>query len=633
MDELDQVLPGQEVQPPAAAAPLTRREDKAWLAKIRGIHNKYTTGLAPLYERIKSNEEWWRLHNDGEERKETEIGKDGGYVAKSSWLANVVISKHADGMDAFPESTILPMEQADVETARTLSKIVPCVLDMAKFRRVWRKVQWRKNRHGAAFYKTVWDRSKHNGLGDISIECVNPLNLAWQPTCSDIQKSPYFFHQEYVDRAVLEARYPQAAGNLASADRIPEFVTHDESRDLTGVATVVECYYKVPTAAAVPGVNRNVLHYVVYTGDIVLYASEDDPACREEGWYHHGLYPYHVDVLFPDEDSSVGRGYIDLGKSPQTQIDLLNTAFLKNGMAGALPRWLVSNGVKINLEDLLDTSKVTIPVDGSVDERVLRQVETKPLDGNYLNLRDSLIDELRETTGNTDSSTGNATSGVTAASAIAALQEASGKVSRDANDGSYDVFSDVIKMVIELIRQFYTLPRMFRITGDDGSEQFVPFDNRGLRAQSVPGAGGTADVLRRPEFDVKVSAQKASPYTRMAQNELALQFYDKGFFDPARAEQAIMCLDMMDFDGRDELIGKIRKNAQIYNAMVQFAQLAMQFAPPEQQPAIGQAVMQVLGGGTATVGMAQTPFVTGGEPGHMAQARRQAQSAAVPQGG
>ena len=48
-------------------------------------------------------------------------------------------------------------------------------------------------------------------------------------------------------------------------------------------------------------------------------------------------------------------------------------------------------------------------------------------------------------------------------------------------------------------------------------------------------------------FDVEITAQKQSPYTKMAQNELALQFYSAGFFNPQMADQALACLDMMDF--------------------------------------------------------------------------------------
>lgn len=633
MEDILKQEPVKQAQEPVR--PRLRREDKGWLNQIRDTHNKYVTGLTPLYERIKANEEWWRLHNDDQERSETEIGADGGFVAKSSWLANVIISKHADDMDAYPDANILPREEADQQTAEILSKVVPCVLELTGFRKVWSKQHWRKDRHGAAFLKTYWDPAAHNGLGEIANACVNPLNLAWQPTCTNIQASPYFFHQEYVDKAVLAARYPEAKDALAAAERIPEFAAKDESRDLSNVATVVECYYKVAQPTAVPGVSRNVLHLVVYTGDIVLYCSEDDPARRENGWYEHGLYPFHVDVLFPDEDSVFGRGYIDLGKNPQTQIDLLNTAFVKNAIVGALPRWLTTSGAKFSIEDLLDTKKPVIQVEGSLDEKILRQVDHKPLEGNYLNLRDSLIQELRETTSNTESATG-AGSASTTASGIAALQEASGKVSRAANTDSYDVFADIVRMMIELMRQFYTLPRIFRITGADGKQSFEAFDNTKLLPQKMVGAAGDDSGLRRPEFDVKVSAQRSSPYTRMAQNELAMQFYSAGFFDPARAEQAVMCLEMMDFDGKQELIGKIQKNAAIHNAMVQFAQLAMQFAPPEQKDIVAQMVMQAMGGQKPAPAMGPggpAPSPTGGESGRIAQARAQSQAAAVPAGG
>ena len=60
---------------------------------------------------------------------------------------------------------------------------------------------------------------------------------------------------------------------------------------------------------------------------------------------------------------------------------------------------------------------------------------------------------------------GGTASGVTAATAIAALQEAGGKLSRNMIDDGYEAFSDVVTLVIELIRQFYQLPRQFRLLG------------------------------------------------------------------------------------------------------------------------------------------------------------------------
>ena len=67
---------------------------------------------------------------------------------------------------------------------------------------------------------------------------------------------------------------------------------------------------------------------------------------------------------------------------------------------------------------------------------------------------------------------------------------------------------------------------------------------------------------RIPLFDISVTAQKQSPYSKLSQNELALQFFGAGFFDARLADQALACLDMMDFDRKDFVMRRIAENAQ-----------------------------------------------------------------------
>lgn len=55
----------------------------------------------------------------------------------------------------------------------------------------------------------------------------------------------------------------------------------------------------------------------------------------------------------------------------------------------------------------------------------------------------------------------------------------------------------------------------------------------------------------------------------MSQNELALQFFTAGLFDPKAAEQALACLDMMDFDRKDFVTQKIAANAELYRQQQQ----------------------------------------------------------------
>ena len=313
---------------------------------------------------------------------------------------------------------------------------------------------------------------------------------------------------------------------------------YDDRVDMTEKVPVIHCYYHIGSA----------LHYARFTPDAVLFATENDPALAETGLYDHGKYPYVFDALFPVEGSPCGYGYVDLCKQPQTEIDLMKTAFVENTMNGARPRYFVRRGSGVNREQFLDLNDPLVEVEGTLDESAIAPIRHGSLDGAYLAMLDRTIDELRQTSGNTETAMGVANSGVTAASAIAALQEASGKGSRDSAMSGYRAYADLIELVIELIRQFYDLPRQFRILGEDGRG-----DVHRLLQPRPEAAGGGDGMYRLPVFDIRVVPQKRSAYTKMANNDLALQLFSLGFFRADMADQALRCLTVMDFDGRDEL--------------------------------------------------------------------------------
>lgn len=62
---------------------------------------------------------------------------------------------------------------------------------------------------------------------------------------------------------------------------------------------------------------------------------------------------------------------------------------------------------------------------------------------------------------------------------------------------------------------------------------------------------------RKPVFDIKVSAEKSSPFSKISQNELALQLYKAGIFNPEMRQQALLAVGMMDFEGKTELMAKL----------------------------------------------------------------------------
>ena len=547
----------------ALSAPIKKEA----VQKATQILQKYKEGKANLEQRIIENEQWYKLRHWESLRK-----KEKNQVQPvSGWLFNCISNKHADAMDNYPRPNVLPREEGDKGQAEMLSSIIPVILDQNDFEETYDEVTLYKLKSGTGVYGVFWDSSKLNGLGDIAIEKVDIINLFWEPGITDIQESRNVFHVDLQDNDNLIGKYPQLQGKLGTPTIDVAKYIYDDSVDTTEKSVVVDWYYKKQNSTGKP-----VLHYCKYVNDEVLFATENEPQYADRGFYDHGLYPFIFDPLFRVEGTPAGFGYIDVGKSAQEYIDRGNQAIMQNMLANTRPRHFIRNDGSVNEAEYADMTKDFVHVDGNLGQDSILPIQGKPLNDIYVQVITNKIDELKETTGNRDVSNGGSTSGVTAASAIAAMQEAGSKLSRDSNKSAYRTFRKICLMVIELIRQFYDLPRCFRIMGMNGAQRFVMYSNAGIVPQQQGMDFGLDMGLRVPLFDIEVTAEKESPYSRMSQNELALQLYSAGFFNPQLADQALACLDMMDFPRKDELMQKIQMNGGMMAQLMMMQQQMMQ---------------------------------------------------------
>ena len=556
---------------------------------------KYKQGKANLETKIVDNEQWYKIRHwecMRDQKKDVQPA--------SAWLFNCIANKHADAMDNFPSPNILPREEGDKGEAEMLSSIIPVVLDQNEFEQTYSDVWHYKLKAGTGVYGVFWDSSKLNGLGDISIRKVDLINLFWESGITDIQKSRNVFHVELADNDLLVGSYPQLTGKLGESTLDISKYVYDDSVDTTNKSAVIDWYYKK---------NQNgmtVLHYCKFVNDEVLFATENDPRFAERGWYDHGEFPFVFDVLFPVEGSPAGFGYIDIGKDAQTYIDRGNQAIMMNMLANAKPRHFIHEDGSVNEEEYADMTKDFIHVDGNLGQDSIIPVQGKPLNDIYVTVINNKVDELKETTGNRDISTGGTTSGVTAASAIAAMQEAGSKLSRDNSKSAYRAYRKMIVMVIELIRQFYDMPRCFRIMGENGAARFVEYSNANIQASPITTEFGVEMGGRKPLFDIEVTAQKQSPYSKMSQNELALQFYQAGFFNPQMSDQALACLDMMDFDRKQFIMQKIAQNGTMYQQILMMQQQMLMLAQIVDKHEGSNVAEQIAAG--ITGGVAPSPI-------------------------
>lgn len=572
----------------------------AEIQKAAETLKKYKDGKTNLESKIIENEQWYKLqHWRFMDKKSNE-------EPTSAWLFNCLANKHADAMDNYPRGNILPREQGDQAEAKKLSSIIPVILEQNDYESTYSSEWWYKLKQGTSVCGIFWNSQKHNGLGDIEIRKCDILNLFWEPGITDIQNSPNLFYVNIKNNDDLLKMYPGLDGKLGNGTIDVAKYVYDDNVSTENTSVVVDWYYKKRNEAG-----KTILHYCKYVNDVVLYATENETQpiydeagniiaqpLAERGLYDHGLYPFDIDVLYPEEGTPCGFGFVDICKSPQKYIDKLNNSMLNYAAYSSKPRIIQRMDGGVNEKEFCDPECQVVHATGNLGSGSIEVIQPPQYNSQLNNLLQFKIDELKETSGNRDASTGG-TGGATAASAIAAMQEAGSKLSRDMIKASYRSYRRKINMVIELIRQFYNNQRSFRILGEAGAMEFVQYSNENLKPQAQESIYGQDMGYRLPVFDIQVTAEKSSPYNRVSQNELMLQFFGLGFFNPQLAEQALMCLKGMDFDGKDELIGNIQKNAMQQQTLQTVAQMLVQLASATRPDLLPQ-IQQILAQGNVT---------------------------------
>lgn len=604
--------------------------DTEQAVEAQAIFRKYKQGKANLESRIVENEEWYRGRHwewiKKEEKAEIEPA--------SLWLFNTIQNKHADATDNYPSANILPREESDKGDAEMLTSIIPVILEQSNFEQTYSEVWDDKLKSGTGIYGVFWDGNALGGLGEIVIRCIDPLALYWEPGIKDIQDSRNVFHTELVNNEILVGQYPRLKGRLGGNAIGNKTYVYDDTVQNEDKSIVLDHYYRKMNSQG-----KIVLHYAKYVNDIVLYATENVPELADRGWYDDGKYPFVFDVQFPAKGTPAGFGYVDVGKSVQEYIDRGKQAVMENMLAGATPRAIASDGSGINEEEFSNVRCKVVHASGNVDG--IKPLQHSDLPGAYIQLLHDMVDELKEVTGNRDVSTGGTTGGVTAASAISAMIENSGKLSRDANKASYRVFRRLIYMVIERIRQFYTIERKFRIVGERGMAKFISYSNANIAPQRQGMAFGEDMGIRVPQFDIEVTAEKKSAYSRLAQNELALQFYGAGFFAPQNVDAALATLDMMDFDRKDFVVQKIAENGTLYQKlmatqqqMIMLASIVDQYKGTTIAPSLaaqfGIEAPQAMPNRAPNVENTATLGGIASEPKHMVKAKQRVEEATAP---
>lgn len=508
------------------------------LTEIRAAYNDYVGRLAPFREKIKEDRKWFEQSQTELQGKEEKEKAPGVPNSHSGHIFNAIQYKHADAMDNYPCANVLPREESDEDGAKLLTEILPYVFERCYFKKTYSLNLYDKITSGTAAYGVFWDKC------DISVKRIDMLNFLWQPDAVSLQDSRYVFYDSFMPKSDFINVYGSVEGCAMQSN-------HHEQKENTGpevsdTVVITDCYYKVQEDES-----KKVLHFVKFSGDKVLFSSEGKKGF-EDGFYKHGRFPFSFDVLNPVPGKVLGLGVVDVAKNVQARIDKLDASITKHAVKCAQSRYLGKKNNGINAKEFANLDTEYIEAQGDLQDAV-RQIEVSPMPAFVMNHRDKLIEELKEVCGNRDFAQGGTTGGVTSGTALAVLQSASDKLVRDSVSFSYLCFAEIVELIIELIREFYTEEKVFRVTGDDGRSVYKRVKNSDIFGESDSAV-----------FDVSVTVEKSNPYQRGMHNSLIMELAGAGLLNPQNFVVNKFILSQLNFDGKDKLIGDLEN---LYNEM------------------------------------------------------------------
>ena len=520
-----------------------------------------------LKMRLIENERWYRLMQY-QKSADKRIPR-----CRSGHLFNSILTKHADAMDNYPDVNILPREKNDTELAKTLVGVVSYVLECNDFEGVYSD-NWYSKLKTCACYHVIWDAESNHYQGDIKISKTDLMNLFWQPSVCDIQDSEFVFYHSFMPKHEFVSKYGMV--NLELCETVSSADTYYD-KDFsfrTEMVLVLDCYYKKYRDD-----KSSILHFCKFSGDYIFFASEDEKddygkKLYDGGYYEHGEYPFYFDVMYPAEQCVAGFGVCDVLKPMQEYIDSLDSMIQVNNRLVGKPRYVINSNLGISAEEIADVSREIIKTDIPIEQNMLFKLPIDTLPSQVSQSRDSKIAELKEIIGNRDFQQGGTINGVTSGTALSLLQSVGDKLSRDIIKASYRCYKKIILCVIELIRQFYDAKRTIRIVGDDGSFDFIEFDNSPMKNRGFDNGAnltiagddiGVADYDNTtaqaygeeseiPYFDVKLCVQKSNPFSRELGNQTILELCKAGLFNPESFEFNLPILKSLQFEGKDNLI-------------------------------------------------------------------------------
>lgn len=509
--------------------------------------------------------------------------------------------------DGRPLPQFIPAEPQDIELAKILNDVLEADWQSGNWLYQLTEIIYDAHFYGCGFGCVKYDPEAKDGFGAITFGSDDPFSMYPEPDALDINlKCNYFVHSEPMAVDKIKRMYPDKAKfikpdllDLTKQDRtnwnertkyqsptdnrsIVEGQSYDlKNKDQALVITLYihdQEYIEKEDKTIDPDTGAEDFQYIqqlkypkgrkiVTVGGVLCEDSELE--------YDDRKFPYIrlVNYILPREFWGISE--VEQLESPQKTFNKLVSFALDVLTLMGNPIWVVSTDSGIDTDNLVNRPGLIVEKNPNSEVRREEGVQLQPY---VLQMIDRMKQYFDDISGSNDVSRGIRPEGITSGDAIQALQEA-GQTRLRQKTRNIDAFLQQFgQMYVSRVFQYYDVPRVFRITGDDGSQKYFKFHVehrpehdaisgmptgetekvakiRGYDMQNQAYDMEEREYIIRAEFDVKVQAGSSLPFEKSRIEQQTYALFDRGIIDPEEV------LKNLKYPNAEAVLGRMQQKA------------------------------------------------------------------------
>lgn len=520
--------------------------------------------------------------------------------------------------DARPRIQFLPTEPGDMQLSEMINSACESDWERKNWLSILTDVVYDSNFYGTGFgYMGI--EEGEDGTPEICFEAADPFYFYPDPNARDVneKRCKYVVYAEPVDVSVLKVEYPDNAkhfkgdvldavqGNKLRSDPIKYKSPVDNTTVIEGDGQLDtsrndQCLkvtvwvhsdefdeekkeQQDPETGAVTTEYEQKLKYpkgrkIVVAGGVLC---EDDA-----NPYEDGKFPYARLVNYTLPREFFGVSEVEPLESPQKIFNKTLSFALDIMTLTGNPIWVVDTTSGVDTDNITNRPGMIIEKEPGSEVRREAGVDINPA---VFQLVDRIRSWFNDTAGSQDVTRGAKPEGITAMGAITALQEAAQTRLRLKARHLDSFIQQMGQLYVSRVFQFYTAPRIFRLTNDQGAAQYFKMhiepvmDEMGQPVTNPDGTPARKALVRsylqnpetgeysedleakefqvRGKFDVKVGTGSSLPFAKAEKFAQAEKMFTMGAID----QQAL--LEASDYPNWETIMARMEAKAAEAAAM------------------------------------------------------------------